>query len=406
MSSTTFFRTEAGLARPNREPSSPVAVDTSLGSIQLHIGSELQPLEAIWKELQAISPCTGAQTFDWAQAWTCHVLGPEGNRPVIVLGTGADRRPLFLWAFEMARCAGMSLLQWLGRDHANYKMGLFAPGIAAALTAGDMSKLLAAVAHRTGAAAACLEAQPFSFDGLPNPFAKLPHQFAPSSGYATTLGDFTPLYEQRFGNRSRSGLNRKERKLAALGTVRYGWAETREEKLDLIETFFRQKARQLTAMGANDIFDTHARAFYREIALLDSDNPSCLRMGYVRLGDEVLATFNGTIGHQRLLIVVCSMCPGEFQRYSPGALLIRHQIEEACAKGLAYYDFGAGSGTHKEQWSDTVTPLFDNFIAFKVSGFLLTLPFATLSSLKRSIKSNPRLWSLAQTVRARIFGRS
>ena len=55
-------------------------------------------------------------------------------------------------------------------------------------------------------------------------------------------------------------------------------------------------------MGVRDIFDAHARAFYRELALLEGDNPSRLRLGYIRLDDEVLATFSGTRGHDRLVI--------------------------------------------------------------------------------------------------------
>jgi hypothetical protein len=36
-------------------------------------------------------------------------------------------------------------------------------------------------------------------------------------------------------------------------------------------------------------------------------------------------------------------------------------------------------------------PLFDSFIAFKPQGLALTLPLATVSRLKRAIKSDPRL---------------
>ena len=120
------------------------------------------------------------------------MLGPEGHEPVIVVGTGGDGKVLFLWPFELARCAGMRVLRWRGQQHSNYDLGLFAPD-AAALSADDVSRLLDAVARSTGAAAALLEAQPFERDGIPNPFAKLPHQLAPSSGYAVKLGDFTTL---------------------------------------------------------------------------------------------------------------------------------------------------------------------------------------------------------------------
>jgi CelD/BcsL family acetyltransferase involved in cellulose biosynthesis len=50
-------------------------------------------------------------------------------------------------------------------------------------------------------------------------------------------------------------------------------------------------------------------------------------------------------------------------RQSPGALLLRHQIEEASRQGLAFYDIGVGAARHKDQWAHQVQPLFDNFIA-------------------------------------------
>ena len=171
-----------------------------------------------------------------------------------------------------------------------------------------------------------------------------------------------------------------------------------------METFFAQKARQFAEAGIKDIFDAHARAFYRDVALLEDGNPGRLRLGYLKLDDEILANFFGTICHDRLLLVMCSLTGSDWQRQSPGALLIRHQIEEACAAGLAFYDFGAGQGAHKEPWADLTIPLFDSFIALKSQGHCLTLPLAAKARLKRSIKSNSRLWALAKTLRARLLG--
>jgi CelD/BcsL family acetyltransferase involved in cellulose biosynthesis len=138
--------------------------------------------------------------------------------------------------------------------------------------------------------------------------------------------------------------------------------------------------------------------------LLEGDNPGRLRLGYIKLDDHVLATFSGTICHDRLLIVLCSLADGDWQRQSPGALPVRRQIKEACADELALYDFGAGAGAHKEQWSDLVMPLFDSFIAFKLQGLAVTLPLATVSRLKRALKSDPRLWSWAQCARGCSVG--
>jgi hypothetical protein len=125
--------------------------------------------------LQAAAPCSSAQTYDWAKASARHLLGPEGREPVIAVACADDGRPLFLWPFEMAPAAGMKVLRWLGQDHANYNMGLFAPEAAPKFTANDLSRLLAEVARKTGAVAAILRAQPFSWDGMANPFAAPAH---------------------------------------------------------------------------------------------------------------------------------------------------------------------------------------------------------------------------------------
>jgi len=242
--------------------------------------------------------------------------------------------------------------------------------------------------------------------GAANPFASLSHQPTPSRGNAVTLGDFTALYQKRFSKHSRRMLDRKEKKLAEAGPLSYGWAETRDERLKIVDVFFAQKARQFAAVGIKDIFDAHARAFYRELALLEGDNPSRLRLGYLKVNDAVLATFSGTVCHGRMIAILCSLADDSLQRQSPGALLLRHQIKEASAKGLAFYDIGVGGANRMEQWADVVQPLFDSFIAFKPHGLTLTLPFAALLRLKRSIKSNRYLWPLVRKLRARLFART
>jgi CelD/BcsL family acetyltransferase involved in cellulose biosynthesis len=201
-------------------------------------------------------------------------------------------------------------------------------------------------------------------------------------------------------------LDRKERKHREMGDLVFGWAETRDEKLALLDTFFTQKANQFAAMGIRDIFDAHARAFYRDVALLEGDTPSRLKLGYVKLGDEVLATFSGTVCHNRLGIALSSLIEGDLQRQSPGMLLMRHQMDEAYKQGLAFYDFGVGRARHKDEWCDVTQNLFDCFIAFKPQGLLVTQPLAVASRLKRAIKSNRYLWPLAQRLRQQLFGRA
>jgi len=405
MSSTALFRPETGIVSAKHAQTGPSSVSTSLGTISVRVTRDLESLKDLWEAMQSVAPCTAAQTYDAAWAWAEHVLKPDGRDAVVVVGYGSDGTPLFLWPFEIETRFGLRILKWLGQDHANYNMGLFSPEAARALDRQDISRLLREAGRQAGAAAATFAAQPVSWDGLPNPLALLSHQRAPNSGYAVALGDFDELYKSRFSKRSRYALQRKEHRLAEMGRLEYGWAETREEKLAVLEAFLVQKAKQFAAMGVTDVFDGDTSAFYRALALLDGDNPSRLRLGYVKLDGAILATFSGFICHDRLSVALSSLAEGETQRQSPGALLLRHQIRGACEAGLAYYDLGVGQARHKDDWCNTVYELFDSFIAFKPHGLLLSLPLAGAARLKRYIKANHYLWSFAQAVRKRLFSR-
>ena len=405
MSSTALFRTEAETAKRGLEQCGPIFVDTTLGKISLHLTDDWANLQAPWEALHEVAACSAAQTYDWARGIARHVLGPEGREAVIAVGYGTDGAPLLLWPFEMAKTAGMPVLSWLGHDHANYNMGLFAPDAAERFNADDISRLLGAVGREAGASAAVLTAQPEAWDGIPNPFAKLPHQVAPNSGSAVKLGDFDTLFKERFSKRSRSTLNRKERKLLELQPLAYGWAETTDERLALMDVFFAQKTRQFAEMGVKNVFDVHARAFYREVALLEGDNPSRLHLGFLKAGDDIAATFSGTVCHNRMAVSLSSLAEGEVQRYSPGGLLLRQQIEEFCEKGLALYDMGVGEARHKTEWCEITQPLFDSFIALKPQGLILTQALAVMARGKRVIKTNRHLWPLVQRWRRTLLAR-
>lgn len=220
---------------------------------------------------------------------------------------------------------------------------------------------------------------------------QFPHLPATDYGFAATLGDFKTIYMTRISGHARRLLGRTERRIAEHGPLAYGWAETREDRLQILDTLIAQKAQQLVEMGVKNTFDGGVTAFYRAIALLEGNNPRRLRLGYLEVGDEVLATHSGTICHNRLMITLSSRTDGQLKRYSPGPLLLRHQIEEAATQGLAFYDLGLGTASYKEKWCDVVEPLFDCCVAFKPHGALLTLALNSGARAKRFVKSNPRV---------------
>lgn len=389
--------------RPDASSMAAFPVETSHGTIRLLVTSDIRGLKPRWESLQQLAPCTAMQTYAFAEAWTRLVLAPRGNRPVIVVGAGRNGADFFLWPFETRTVLGMRLLTFLGAREANYGMGLFAPA-APDFSGDDLTALLKAVARAADASGALLLSQPEHWDGRGNPFATLKRQEAPSHGYAVRLGDFDALYRRRFSGRARGVLKRKEQKLATVAPLTYGWAETEAERIALLEMVFAQKSRQLAAQGIADPFTPPVRAVYRALASLEEGNPAKLRLGYLKAGDTVAATFSGFVCHGRFSACFSSLGDGDMQRHSPGSLLLRHQIEQASADGLRLYDLGTGSARNKSEWCEVTQPLFDQFFAFTPAALAITAPLAAWRDLKRALKAHTTLWPLAQKWRKRLFG--
>ena len=73
--------------RPDRIP---------LDGIRLTVHRNLGAVEQAWRAFERQADCTVFQTFAWLSTWHSHIGLRKGVRPVIVTGTGADGRLLFL----------------------------------------------------------------------------------------------------------------------------------------------------------------------------------------------------------------------------------------------------------------------------------------------------------------------
>ncbi len=378
-------------------------VDTASGRISLTLHRTCNDAASVWKSLDS---STHAQAYGCAKVWFDEVSAPSGAEAAIIAGRSDKGKPLFIWPFEVVKKRGLRALQWVGQDMANYNMGLFDPDFAHTAKAADIRSLLCTAAAMVGdVSLACLRNQPFDWEGMPNPFATLPHQQAPNRGYAVLLDrDFDTLYRNRFSGRTRNSLRRKERKLQDLGELEYGWADSSDERQALLKEFFAQKSAWFAKHGISDPFaNENYRAFFQKLAELPEGTPGRLELGYLKAGDRITATFHGAEIGGRFHMLLSSIAPGESERWSPGILLMRKQIEDLCGRGCIRYDLGSGQARHKSEWSDEEIALFDSFIALDETGYALTIPMSLVSGAIRRIKNNKTLWAIAQFVRRNLF---
>ncbi len=63
------------------------------------------------------------------------------------------------------------------------------------------------------------------------------------------------------------------------------------------------------------------------------------------------------------------------------------------------FDLGIGEAHYKTMFCGDVEPLFDSYLPLSATGRALATAFALATSIKRAIKQQPTLWSMATAAR-------
>lgn len=376
-------------------------------AIKLRVFSSFADCGDAWRAFENQALMTPYQQFGWLEPWFRHVGAEQGMTPLLVRGE-ANGKTVFLWPFGLQRINGLQVCRWLGGKQCNYNFGLYDRDILPEMDVATLRAFLQSVAEAAGGIDVFeLYNQPISWNGHTNPFGQFEQQASPSPCFRMTLGkDFEALEKSIRNPRSVLSLRRKGRKL----TNRYGPTRiatpARTADVDpIFEAFLAQRAVRFGAMGVPNVFaDGSMNGFLREVAEFgpDGERP-ILQFHALMAGDNVCATYAGLSQYGHYSCFVNSVDLAEFGKFSPGELMLGGLIEHCCGEGLTGLDLGMGEERYKLSWCRE-DPLFDSFIPITSLGRLQTAKARALLSIKRTIRSNPKLWSIAKSVRKQLRG--
>lgn len=366
------------------------------------------PAEArsAWDALEAVAPGSAYQSARWLIPWIETVGRPNGITPMIVVARASDDTPIALFPFGISRQGGLRIAHFLGGRDSNTNLGLIRPG-----THWDRNDLLALL--RAAAAQAprkpdafVLLNQPMQWEGVANPLARLAHQLSPSGSYAATLQpDGARFVETCLSGDARKKLRKKKKKLAEQGPVAHLVARTPDDVTRILDAFFAQKLERFRQLHISSDFETpETHAFLRR-ACMDglAEGRPAIELHALTAGERVVAVYAGTPHRGRFHAMVNSFDPDpEIARTSPGDLLLMAMMETMCARGYAAFDLGIGEARYKAAWCDQAEPLIDTLVGVTLAGHAYAVYKSLRLKVKRTIKTNKRLWQIAQTVRAKF----
>jgi CelD/BcsL family acetyltransferase involved in cellulose biosynthesis len=377
--------------------------------MRVEVFQDLAAVEPVWRRLErAGAVATPYQRHDLLAAWQRHVGVAIGVTPFVVVGTNETGAPSFLWPLGKRKRGPLQILEFLGGKHASFSFGLWHPETAEAVGAGEIEKILKRIGREHGVDLVALSRQQASWEGLANPFARLPFRPSSDDSYRLDLGETgAAVLEAQLTAAQRRQLRNKERKLQALGGYRHLKGSTPCEVERLLNAFFALKAAHLAAQGLHNVFlEPGIQSFLRDACLsgLDEGRPN-LEIHALEGGGEILALFAGTTDGRRFSSMFNTYTLGPQGRYSPGLILLRHMIADLAQRGHQSFDLSIGEARYKRIFCKEAEPLFDTLLPLTPLGAAAAAAAQAAGSIKRSIKRNPALWSAVLRLRRAVYGR-
>jgi CelD/BcsL family acetyltransferase involved in cellulose biosynthesis len=365
------------------------------------ITHDLAAIAADWRELEARALVTPYQALGWIAPFveTVGAAHRQDFRHVVLRDAGELAQAIL--PLVITRRSGIRFAEFIGGKHANYHMGLYAPGFAAALDPATTRAMLAEIGAGIGGLDGFIFVnQPVEWQGVANPTALLAAGPSPSGAYKLALmqHDCEGTLKRAMSTHARKKLKNKRNRFAGFGASALVRAVAPDEIERIIDAFLAQKAVRFAAMGVPDPFaEPGLRDFLRDAATIRLDEPPALELYSLDVEGRSVATYVGAVQGQRFSGMATSFdMDSEIAKTSPGEILLVDLIKLKCQEGIRVFDLGVGEARYKTTICDDRDELVDTFLPLTAKGRAYAWFSRAKRVAKRRIKGSPLALKVAQ----------
>ena len=356
-----------------------------------------------WERMESDPLNSLHQGFGWCSIWA-----QTQKSPLLIIRGRQGAKTVFLLPLEIVQEGGIRKARFPGGRFNNINTGLFEPSFAeqaehktAAAIAREARKLLHGRADILA-----LQNIPLTWRGRTNPLSYLASVENQNPAFQLPLLEsFESTLRQVNAKRRRKKFRIQSRRAEEMGGYSHVIARSPQEKCELLQAFFRQKATRFASQGIPDVFRSQSvKEFFYDLANFpETGMDSLLELHAIRLHGEyegVIAAISGLSRKQDHIICQFGSIDEVVSELSPGELLFWLMIERACREKAALFDFGVGDQLYKRSWCPLSTAQHDIFLPVTLKGRAAASAYVAIARTKSLIKSNPALYTLIQRFRA------
>lgn len=387
----------------DQEPAATHGERRGADRLAIDLVDDASTIRADWEQLESDPLNSLHQGFGWCSIWA-----QTQGTPLVIIRGRQGGKTVFLLPLEIIQEGGIRKACFPGGRFNNINTGLFDPSFAeqaghktAAAIAREARKLLHGRADILA-----LQNIPLIWRGRTNPLSHLASVENQNPTFQLPLLEsFETTLRQVNAKRRRKKFRIQSRRAEEMGGYSHVIARSPQEKCELLQTFFRQKAVRFASQGIPDAFrDQSVKDFFYDLANYpETGMDSLLELHAIRLHGEnegVIAAISGLSRKQDHVICQFGSIDEAVSELSPGELLFWLMIERACSEKAAIFDFGVGDQLYKRSWCPVSTAQHDIFLPVTLKGRAAASAYVAIARTKSLIKSNPGLYALIQRFRA------
>jgi len=329
--------------------------------LNFKIFNNLEPeLEDLWKKFEEKSYHTFFQNLFFIKKITTL---KKSNFYFVVIYDSDEIIAIF--PFEIKRIFAVKILQWLGTKYSDYCCPLISKEHK--INSELFKDLWARILKKIDCDIIILNNQPKYIDNLENPFVNFLTNSEISKVFLIDLPDNKNEYYKNIENKKfLNEFKRTTNKIIEKHDLKF-------ENIDIKNSSFQPSdliKKKISVLNKNFFRESIEKNFIDFFDNLILHFPGQIKLSVLKIDKEIVAANLGFLKSRKFYYYMPTLFTNNYNRYSPGKILINELIKWSIENKIKVFDFGLGEEKYKKYWSNRTEALFRYFYTRNLKGII------------------------------------
>ena len=341
------------------------------------LNSFSEELKNNWEEFESRSHHHIFQTFKWQKLWLEKQLEYKYNIKNYTILVYENNELIMILPLNIKNQYSIKILSWSGFPFSDYNIPLIIKDLD--ISYEDFKMIWKIVLEGiTNIDCIVLQNQPKNIFTQKNPFYYFLNNKINNECYGIKLDKEFNLKKNELDN-----IKYQTNRLKKLGNLNFKKAKSIDEKKKILNFIVQHKSQQYIKTKVWNLFKDRFNKDFFILSSLAMDEKAYIT--YMELNNEIIAAHSGFV-YNNICYYLFPVYDVNFNKYSPGKILLKKIIDDSKSNLLDYFDLTIGSENYKKDYSNSKSYSSVVLKSLNLRGYLLIFLLNFKETLKKFLK--------------------